>query len=110
VGPVIKPAIACRKGFDNFAVQGTLRGSPPTGNESVIGETLLWNNTFLYKIFKNSWPEMEVNVTRYYGGNGKIVPTSHPGQTSVYLTPGPVPGRFRMKDRLSFTFHRWGRF
>jgi len=60
LGPVIKPAIACRKGFDNFAVQGTLRGSPPTGNESVIGETLLWNNTFLYKIFKNSWPEMAV--------------------------------------------------
>ena len=60
MGPVIKPAIACRKGFDNFAVQGTLRGSPPTGNESVIGETLLWNNTFLYKIFKNSWPEMAV--------------------------------------------------
>jgi hypothetical protein len=58
-----------------------LGGSLPTGNVSVIGNTLLWNNTFQYKIFKNFWPEMEVNFTHYYGGNGKIVPTSHPGQT-----------------------------
>jgi len=46
---------------------------------------------------------MEVNFTHYYGGNGKIVPTSHPGQALVYLTRGLVLGRFRLKDRLSFT-------
>jgi hypothetical protein len=65
----------------------------------------LWNNTFQYKIFKNFRLAMEVNFTHYYyyGGNGKIVPTSHPGQTLVYLTRGLVLGRFRLKDRLSFT-------
>jgi hypothetical protein len=77
----------------------------PTGNVSVSGNTPLWNNTFQYKIFKNFRLEMEVNFTHYYyyGGNGKIVPTSHPGQTLVYLTRGLVLGRFRLKDRLSFT-------
>jgi hypothetical protein len=45
---------------------------------------------------------MEVNFTHFYAGNGKIVPTSQPSQTLVYLTPGLVLGRFRLKDRLSF--------
>ncbi len=36
------------------------------------------------------WPEAEVNVTHFYGGNNKIVPTSQPGKTLVYLTPGMV--------------------
>jgi hypothetical protein len=103
--PVITPTIAYGKGFGNFDVQGTLGGSLPTGSVSVIGNTLLWNNAFQYKIFKNFCPEMEVNFTHDYGGSGKIVPTSHPGQTLVlvYLTPGLVLGRFRLKDRLSFS-------
>lgn len=46
---------------------------------------------------------MEVNFTHFYAGNGKIVATSHPGQTLTYLTPGLVLGRLRLKDRLSFT-------
>jgi hypothetical protein len=69
---------------------------------SVIGHTLLWNNTFQYKIFKKGWPETEVNYTQFYGGDSKIVPTRH-GQTLGYLTPGLVLGRFRLKDRLSFS-------
>ena len=56
---------------------------------------------------------MEANFTHYYGGSGKIVPTSHPGETLVYLTPGLVLARFRVKDRLSFTLEgavlRWQR-
>jgi hypothetical protein len=76
---------------------------PTTGNVGIIGHTLLWNNTFQYKIFKKLWPEAEVNVTHFYGGNNRIVPTSHPGKTLVYLTPGLMIGRFRIKDCLSFT-------
>jgi hypothetical protein len=29
---------------------------------------LLWNNTFLCKMYKKFWPELEVNFTHYYGG------------------------------------------
>jgi hypothetical protein len=103
LSPVITPTIAYGKGFGNFDIQGTLGVSLPTGNVSVIGHTVPWNNTFQYRIYKKFWPELEVNFNHFYGGNGAIVPTSHPGKTSVYLTPGLVLGRFRIKDRLSFT-------
>jgi hypothetical protein len=103
LSPVITPIIAYGKGFKNFDVQGTLGYSLPTGNVSVIGHTLPWNNTFQYHIFKKFWPELEVNFNHFYGGNGHVVPTSHPGKTSVYLTPGLVLGRFRIHNRLAFT-------
>jgi hypothetical protein len=103
LSPVITPTLAYGKGFKNFDVQGTLGYSLPTGNVSVIGHTLPWNNTFQYHIFKKFWPELEVNFNHFYGGNGSIVPTSHPGKTSVYLTPGLVLGRFRVHNRLAFT-------
>lgn len=103
LSPVITPTIAYGKGFKNFDVQGTLGISLPTGNISVIGHTLPWNNTFQYHIFKKFWPELEVNFNHFYGGNGNVVPTSHPGKTSVYLTPGLVLGRFRIHNRLAFT-------
>ncbi len=103
LSPVITPTIAYGKGFGNFDVQGTLGYSLPTGNVSVIGHTLPWNNTFQYHVYKKFWPELEVNFNHFYGGNGNIVPTSHPGKTSVYLTPGLVLGRFRLHDRLAFT-------
>ena len=103
LSPIITPTIAYGKGFGAFDVQGTLGGSLPTGNVDVIGHNLLWNNAFQYKIYKKFWPELEVNFNHYYGGNGAIVPTAHPGKTLVYLTPGLVLGRFKLKDRLGFT-------
>ena len=96
LSPVITPTIAYGKGFRNFDEQGTLEISLPTANTMAIGRNLLWNNTFQYHIFKKFWPETEVNFTHYYQGE-------HSGQTLVYLTPGLVIGRFRIKDRLSFT-------
>jgi len=95
--PVITPTIAYGKGFRNFDAQGTLGISLPTGNTPAIGRNLLWNNTFQYRIFKKIWPETEVNFTHYYQG-------PHSGHTLVYLTPGLVIGRFRIKGRLAFTF------
>jgi hypothetical protein len=103
LSPVITPTIAYGKGFGNFDVQGTLGGSLPTGNVDAIGHNLLWNNAFQYKIYKKFWPELEVNFNHFYGGNNAIVPTAHPGKTLVYLTPGLVLGRFKLKDRLGFT-------
>jgi len=96
LSPVITPTIAYGKGFRNFDEQGTLGISLPTGYVTTTGRNLVWNNTFQYRIFKKFWPETEVNFTHYYLGE-------HSGHTSVYLTPGLVIGRFRIKDRLSFT-------
>jgi hypothetical protein len=93
---IITPTIAYGKGFRDFDIQGTLGGSLPTGNEHKIGHTILWNNTFQYRVMKKLWPEMEVNFTHYYDG-------SHNGNTSVYLTPGLVLGRFPIRNRFSFT-------
>lgn len=93
---IITPTIAFGKGYKDFDVQGTMGISLPTGNTTAIGRNLTWNNTFQYGIFKKIWPEAEVNFTHYYEG-------SHSGNTSVYLTPGFVLGRFHVWDRLGFT-------
>jgi hypothetical protein len=103
LSPIITPTIAYGKGYKNFDAQGTLGYSLSTGNGAVIGNNLLWNNTFQYRIFKKIWPEMEVNLNQYHGGNNNVVPTAHPGKTLVYLTPGIVLGRFQLWHRLSFT-------
>jgi hypothetical protein len=103
LSPIITPTFAYGKGYRKFDIQGTLGYSLPTGNTSEIGHNLLWNNTFQYRIVKKIWPELEINLNHYRGGNGNIVPTAHPGKTSVYLTPGLVLGRFKLWHRLSFT-------
>jgi hypothetical protein len=103
LSPIITPTIAYGKGYKNFDVQGTLGFSLPTGNVSEIGHNLLWNNTFQYRILRKIWPEVEVNLNQYRGGNGSVVPTAHPGKTLVYLTPGLVLGRFNLWHRLAFT-------
>ena len=103
LSPIITPTIAYGKGYKGFDVQGTLGYSLPTGNADLIGHNLLWNNTFQYRIFKKVWPELEVNLNQYRGGNGNVVPTAHPGKTLVYLTPGMVLGRFNLWHRLAFT-------
>jgi hypothetical protein len=103
LSPIITPTIAYGKGYKNFDVQGTLGFSLPTGNVSEMGHNLLWNNTFQYRILRKIWPEVEVNLNQYRGGNGSVVPTAHPGKTLVYLTPGLVLGRFNLWHRLAFT-------
>jgi hypothetical protein len=94
--PVITPTIAYGKGFGNFDLQGTLGISLPTGHEMTIGRNLVWNDTFQYKLFKKLWPETEMNLTHFYQG-------AHNGNTSVYLTPGLVLGKFHIWDHLGFT-------
>lgn len=94
--PVITPTIAYGKGLGDFDVQGTLGISMPTGNEHTIGRNLAWSNAIQYRFFNKIWPETEVNFTHYYQGE-------HGGNTSVYLTPGVVLGKFRLWDRLGFT-------
>jgi hypothetical protein len=61
------------------------------------------SNTFQYRILEKICPEMEVHLNHDYGGNNNIIPTAHPGQTLVYLTPGMGLGRFNWWRRLAFT-------
>lgn len=103
LSPILTPTIAYGKGYKNFDVQGTLGYSLSTGNGAAIGNNLLWNNTFQYRVFRKIWPDIEVNVNQFHGGNNKIVPTAHPGKTLVYLTPGVVLGRFHLWHRLGCT-------
>ena len=95
--PVITPTIAYGKGYKDFSAQGTLGGTLPTGNTAAIGRTLLWNNTFQYRVMKKIWPEAELNFTHYYQGE-------HDGKTLLYVTPGIVLGRFPIHNRFSLTF------
>lgn len=103
LSPIITPTIAYGKGYKNFDVQGTLGYSVSTGNGAAIGNNLLWNNAVQYRVFKKIWPEIEVNVNQFHGGNNNIVGTAHPGKTLVYLTPGMVLGRFNLWHRLAVT-------
>ena len=97
LSPIITPTLGYGKGFGNFVEQGTLGISLPTSHTMVTGRNLVWNNAFQGRVFKKFWPEAEVNLTRYYEGR-------YAGRTSVYLTPGLVIGRFRLKGRLALTF------
>jgi hypothetical protein len=95
LSPVITPAIAYGKGYRDFAWQGTLGGSLPTGNTATIGRTILWNNALQYRILKEIWPETEFNFTHYYQG-------SNGGHSLLYITPGIVLGRFPIHNRFGF--------
>lgn len=97
LNPVITPTIAYGKGFRNFSEQGTLGISLPTGNTPAIGRNLLWNNTFQYRVMRKIWPEVELNFTHYYQG-------PHSGHHVLYATPGVVLGRFKIHNRVGFTF------
>ncbi|HXW90652.1 MAG TPA: transporter [Terriglobales bacterium] len=95
LSPIITPTIAYGKGYGDFALQGTLGGSLPTGNTATIGRTILWNNTMQYRILKKIWPETEFNLTHYYEG-------SHDGHSLLYITPGIVVGKFPIHNRFGF--------
>jgi hypothetical protein len=80
----------------NYILTAFFQMTVPTGNVRTIGRSIPWNNTLQYHLWKKFWPQTEVNFTRYY-----LRP--HGGNTSVYLTPGIVLGRFHLWHRLAFS-------
>lgn len=92
---ILTPTIAYGKGYRNFDLQGTFGVTLPTGNEAIIGRTLLWNDAFQYHIFHNFWPEVEMNYTHFQGGD-------HDGMTQVFVTPGLMVGRLHVWKSVSF--------
>jgi|SRR6267154_2775920 len=95
--PVITPTIAYGKGIGNFDLQGTFGVGLPTADTSLLGRTYTWNNTFQYRVLRKLWPEIELNSTFFQDGKND-------GQKQNFVTPGLVLGRFRLWDRVGFTF------
>lgn len=95
--PVITPTLAYGKGFRNFDLQGTFGVAMPTADTSLLGRNYLWNNAFQYRVFRKLWPEVELNSTFFQDGKNS-------GQKQNFATPGLVLGRFRLWNRVGFTF------
>lgn len=94
---VITPTVAYGKGFGNFDLQGTVGAALPTADTSILGRTVLWNNTFQYRVLRKLWPEVELNSTFFEGGKND-------GQKQNFVTPGLVLGRFKLFGRTGCTF------
>jgi hypothetical protein len=95
--PVITPTIAYGKGLGNFDLQGTFGVGLPTADTSTLGRTLIWNNTFQYRLLRKLWPEVELNSTFFEDGKND-------GQKQNFVTPGVCIGRLRLVGRVGFTF------
>ena len=96
-GSSITPTIAGGKGFGKFDVQSTLGILIPTENTIKTGHQVAFNNTFQYHIDHYFWPEVETNSTWYNGGDNK-------GKVQTFVTPGIDFGRFKIHNRVGFTF------
>lgn len=92
---VITPTIAGGKGYGNFDVQSTLSAAVPVSYGDVLGTALIWNTALQYHFAKVFWPELEMNMTHWFGG-------LRDGKTQIFLTPGIILGRFQLYDRLNF--------
>ncbi len=93
---VITPTIAYGKGLGDFDVQGTFGVALPTADTSIAGRNYLWNNTLQYRLFKEFWPEVELNSTFFQDGKND-------GMKQNFATPGLVLGRYRLWNRVGFT-------
>ena len=89
----VTPSLALGKGWGNFALQGTVGVTVPTGNRSVLGTPVAVNVTAQYHTFKYFWPEVEVNSMMWANGRND-------GKKQVFLAPGLVAGKFRLSRRV----------
>jgi outer membrane putative beta-barrel porin/alpha-amylase len=94
---VITPTLAAGKGWGNFSVQSTLGAGLPTGDTARLGRPILSNTAFQYRIARKFWPEFEINSTFWPDG-------ARTGKKQVFLTPGLVIGRIRLRRKLGLTF------
>jgi len=92
----ITPTIAGGIGFGDFDIQSTLGESIATNEGANTGNMLVSNTTFQYHLWDVLWPELEVNVTNWQGGE-------RAGKTQVFLTPGVVVGRFHLFNRVKLS-------
>ncbi len=91
------PTLGFGKGWRNFDIQSTVGVSLPSGDIDILGTPLSLNATAQYRILGKLWPEVEINSSLWY--NGKIA-----GKKQVFLSPGLVVGRLRLRKRVGFAF------
>lgn len=91
---IITPTIAGGKGWGKFDFQTTLGVALPTGYHDVLGDALTWNIAFQYHVLPPLWPQVEVNLTHWYGGE-------RDARTQIFITPGIILGRFPLAGRLN---------
>jgi hypothetical protein len=92
---VWEPMLAGAKRWGFFDWQTNLAGSLPASGISVLGRSIIFNNTFQFNALKVLWPEVENNATFYKDG-------PYSGKTANYLTPGVLIGPFQIAERLHF--------
>jgi hypothetical protein len=96
----VSPTVLGGKGFGRFDVISSVGGTLPTEETKKLGRSVAWNTTAQYHIGKYFWPELENNLTRYYGGKND-------GKTQNFLTPGVTLSKLKFKpsdpkNRLGF--------
>jgi hypothetical protein len=88
----VTPAILGGKGFGKFDAFTSVGGTLPTGNQKVIGRTLISNSVFQYHVQKYLWPEFELNTSAFYGG-------SKDGKVQTFATPGLMVGKYALHPK-----------
>lgn len=91
---VITPTIAAGKGWGNFDFQTTFGVSLPTQHAGKLGNPLVHNIAFQYRLWKIFWPEIEVNSTFWPNG-------VQSGDKQLFLSPGIMLGKMRLRKRLN---------
>ena len=91
---VITPTIAGGKGWAKFDFQSTLGIGIPLSHVETIGHAITFNNALQYHVLPKFWPEIEINST--FWSEGMLG-----GQKQVFITPGVVLGRFKVRGRLA---------
>ena len=92
----LSPTLGFGKGWGPFVIQGNLGGVIPTAYEGKLGERIVSNMAFQYRVWGMLWPEMEVNWTYYPNG-------PRGGLSRVYLTPGISIARIPLTRDFSLT-------
>jgi hypothetical protein len=88
----ITPVITGGKGFGKFDTIVAIGSALPTGNTATIGRTLTSNVVLQYHVQKYIWPEVEINITAWYGG-------SKDGKVQTLLTPGMMFGKYSPRSK-----------
>jgi hypothetical protein len=93
----VLPTIGGGKGWGDFDVQATIGASLPTAHVDKIGDSIVGNIAFQYRIMRVFWPQIEFSWNYYADG-------PRGGLSQLYVTPGIVIGRLPISKTLNATF------
>jgi hypothetical protein len=96
ISSVVAPTLAGGKGWGRFDVESTLGGILPVDSVRQAGRTLVWNTVAQEHLGRFLWPELEANMSSFYGG-------ANDGKSALFLSPGVIFGRFPLHDRVGLT-------